>query len=83
MAIEIGLIKPEELKKLVVGSTVMPKATSLPTDSKLLKTNRDKLVQVAEANGIALKQTFEREGEYLNNKAAAMGMPSSAGVCAM
>ena len=38
VAIEIGLIKPEELKKVVVDSTVMPKAIAHPTDSKLLET---------------------------------------------
>ena len=73
VAVEIGLIKPEELKRVVVDSTVMPKAIAHPTDSKLLETSRDKLVQVAKANGIALKQTFEREGKYLTHKAGRYG----------
>jgi IS5 family transposase len=73
VAVEIGLIKPEELKKVVVDSTVMPKAIAHPTDSKLLETSRDKLVQVAKANGIALRQTFEREGKYLTHKAGRYG----------
>jgi transposase, IS5 family len=73
VAVEIGLIKPEELKKVVVDSTVMPKAIAHPTDSKLLETSRDKLVEVARANGITLKQTFEREGKYLTHKAGRYG----------
>ena len=32
-----------------------------------------KLVEVAKANGIALKQTFEREGKYLTHKAGRYG----------
>jgi IS5 family transposase len=73
VAVEIGLIKPEELKKVVVDSTVMPKAIAHPTDSKLLETSRDKLVEVAKANGITLKQTFEREGKHLTHKAGRYG----------
>jgi len=52
------------LKKVVVDSTVMPKAIAYPTDSKLLETSRDKLVETARANGITLKQTFELEGSH-------------------
>jgi len=70
VAVEIGLIKPEELKRVVVDSTVMPKAIAHPTDSKLLETSREKLVEVAKGNGITLKQTFEREGKYLTHKAS-------------
>ena len=70
VAVEIGLIKPEELKKVVVDSAVMPKAIAYPTDSKLLETSRDKLVEAARANGITLKQTFEREGKHLTHKAS-------------
>ncbi len=66
-------MRPEELKLVVVGSTVMPKAIAHPSDSKLLETSRDKLVQVAKANGIALKQTFERESKYLTHKAGRYG----------
>jgi transposase, IS5 family len=73
VAVEIGLIKPEELKKLVVDSTVMPKAIAHSTDSKLLETSREKLVQVAKANDMTLKQTFEREGKYLTHKAGRYG----------
>ena len=44
VAVEIGLIKPEELKKLLVDCTVMPKAFAHSTFSNLLETCRDMLV---------------------------------------
>ena len=51
----------------------MPKAIAHPTDSKLLEASRDKLVEAAKANDIALKQTFEREGKHLTHKASRYG----------
>ena len=60
VAVEIGLIKPEELKKVVVDSTVMPKAIAHPTDSKLLETSRDKLVEVAKANSILFEFVWKQ-----------------------
>ena len=46
------------------------KAIAHPTDSKLLETARGKLVQAAKDAGIALKQTFVKEGKALSHKAA-------------
>jgi IS5 family transposase len=40
-----------------------------PTDSKLLETARSKVVEVAKANGIELKQTYAKEGQVLGYKA--------------
>ena len=40
-----------------------------PTDSRLLETARAKLVEAAKAQGIALKQTYAKEGAYLRYKA--------------
>jgi len=69
VAVGLGLIKPEELEKVVVDTTVMPKAIAHPTDSRLLETSRARLVEAAKRNGIALKQTFEKEGKHLSHKA--------------
>ncbi|TSE36319.1 Transposase DDE domain protein [Tepidimonas fonticaldi] len=69
MAVETGLIKPQELKRVVVDTTVQPKAVAHPTDSRLLETARTKLVEAAKAAGIALKQTFAKEGKDLSRKA--------------
>lgn len=54
---------------MIVDSTVQEKAIAHPTDSKLLETARSKVVEVAKANGIELKQTYAKEGLLLGYKA--------------
>jgi IS5 family transposase len=48
---------------------VQPEAVAYPTDSRLLETARVELVEAAKAQGIALKQTYAKEGSYLRHKA--------------
>jgi IS5 family transposase len=67
-AVDMKLILPQELSSVVVDSTVQPKAIAHPTDSKLLETARQKLVQAAKDAGIELKQTFAKEGRLLRFK---------------
>ena len=66
VAVELKLIKPQELSRLIVDSTVQHKAIAHPTDSRPLETARAKLVQAAKDAGIALKQTHAKEGQQLN-----------------
>lgn len=68
-AVEMGLIAKSELSRVIVDSTVQEKAIAHPTDSRLLEVARDKLVQAAKDAGIALKQTFVKEGTQLSRKA--------------
>ncbi len=68
-AVNMKLISPKELGTVVVDSTVQPKAIAHPTDSKLLETARQKLVEAAKDAGIDLKQTFAKEGRLLRFKA--------------
>jgi IS5 family transposase len=68
-AVNMKLISPKELATVVVDSTVQPKAIAHPTDSKLLETARQKLVEAAKEAGIDLKQTFAKEGRLLRFKA--------------
>ena len=68
-AVNMKLISPKELATVVVDSTVQPKAIAHPTDSKLLETARQKLVEAAKDAGIDLKQTFAKEGRLLRFKA--------------
>lgn len=64
-AIKIEAIKPKEFETIVVDSTVQEKAIAFPTDSRLLEVARHKLVKIAKSSGIALKQTFAKEGKAL------------------
>ena len=70
VAVDQGLIASQELTRVIVDSTVQHKAIAHPTDSRLLETARSKLVQVAKDAGIALKQTFAKEGKALSHKAS-------------
>ena len=47
MAVNLKLIARSALVNLVVDSTVQPKAIAHPTDSRLLETARQKLVEAA------------------------------------
>ena len=68
-AIGMKAIKPAELERIIVDSTVQEKAIAHPTDSRLLDVARRKIVQLAKRAGISCKQTFERESKVLRRKA--------------
>ncbi|PUE49823.1 hypothetical protein B9Z45_15505 [Limnohabitans sp. 2KL-17] len=69
VAITLKLIAKKELIRVIVDSTVPEKAVAHPTGSKLLETARSKVVEVAKAHGIELKQTYAKEGRLLGYKA--------------
>jgi transposase, IS5 family len=68
-AVTLKLIAKKELSRIIGDSTVQEKAIAHPTDSKLLETARAKLVELAKSEGIALKQTYAKEGQHLGYKA--------------
>lgn len=68
-AVRIGAVKPEELERVIVDTTVQEKAIAHPVDSRLLEITRHKVVSAAERAGIALKQTFAKEGKELRRRA--------------
>ena len=55
---KLGLLKATSADRVIVDTTVMPKAVAHPTDSRLLERSRRHLVKLAEDNGIALRQNF-------------------------
>jgi IS5 family transposase len=69
VAVNLKLIAKKELTRLIVYSTVQEKAIAHPTDSNLLETGRCKVVEVAKAHDIELKQTYAKEGQLLGYKA--------------
>jgi transposase, IS5 family len=68
-AVEIKAIKPAELERVIVDTTVQEKAMAHPVDSRLLEIARHKVVSAAKRSGISLKQTFAAEGQTLRRKA--------------
>src|SRR5438093_13443534 len=48
-------IKPSELSRVIVDTTVQPKNVTFPTDAKLLNRAREKLVRLAQCHGVSLR----------------------------
>jgi IS5 family transposase len=68
-AVATKAIRPSEFERIIVDSTVQEKAVAHPVDSRLLEIARAKVVHAAKQAGIALKQTFVKEGKTLRRKA--------------
>ena len=68
-AVGMKAIKPSEFERVIVDTTVQEKAIAHPVDSRLLEIARHKVVAAAKRAGIALKQTFAKEGKALRRKA--------------
>ena len=60
-----GLVKKSSLNRLIVDTTVMPKAIAYPTDSRLLEKARQHLVKLADANNLQLRQNYNRQAPRL------------------
>jgi len=67
--IEAGMamraIRPAELKRINVDTTVQTKAIRFPTDARLYQRMRERLVKVARAAGLTIKQSYEHVGHRL------------------
>jgi IS5 family transposase len=68
-AVQMKAVKPSEFERVIVDTTVQEKAIAYPTDSRLLEVARAKLARLAQRAGLALKQTYEREGKQLRRRA--------------
>jgi len=68
-AVTIDAVKPKDLERVIVDSTVQEKAIAHPVDSRLLEIARHKVVSAAKRAGIEFKQTFAKEGKALRWKA--------------
>ena len=68
-AVSCKAIKPAEFERIIVDTTVQEKAIAYPVDSRLLEIARYKIVKAAKGCGIALRQTFAKEGKTLRRKA--------------
>lgn len=63
MATRSGAAKAADFTKLIVDTTVQPKAITFPTDAKLLHRAREKLVGLAQKLGVTLRQSYVRVGK--------------------
>ncbi len=68
VAVQLGVVTPKELAKVISDTTVMEKNVRFPTDSSLLNKAREKLVKLARKTGIKLRQSYTRIGLYMKRK---------------
>ena len=57
-------IKPSDLARVIVDTTVQPKNIAFPTDAKLVNRAREKLVKLAKKLGVELRQSYTRVGKF-------------------
>jgi IS5 family transposase len=63
--IKMGAIGPAQLKRINVDTTVQTKAVRFPTDARLYQRMRERLVKVARAEGLTIKQSYKHVGRRL------------------
>jgi transposase, IS5 family len=64
VATRTGAMKPNDLARVIVDTTVQPKNITFPTDAKLLNRAREKLVKLAKRLGVELRQSYTRVGKF-------------------
>ena len=62
-AVKTGILKPRDMRRVVVDTTVQEKAITYPTDAKLYHKMREVLVCDAKERGIKLRQSYKRIGK--------------------
>jgi transposase, IS5 family len=60
VAARTGAAKPSDFARIIVDTTVQPKAVMFPTDARLMHRAREKRVKLARTQGVTLRQSFER-----------------------
>ena len=57
---KLGALATKDLERVVVDTTVQPKAVAHPTDARLNHRALEKLVKLAKDNGLPLRQSYAR-----------------------
>src|SRR5579863_5502021 len=64
VATRTGAMKPNDLNRVIVDTTVQPKNITFPTDAKLANRAREKVVKLAKRLGVELRQSYTRVGKF-------------------
>ena len=64
VAARTDALKPSDLARVVVDTTVQPKAVMFPTDARLINRARERLVRLAQKLGVELRQSYRRVGKF-------------------
>ena len=63
--IRMQVIRPVQLKRINVDTTVQTKSIRFPTDARLYNRCRERLVKTARQQGIKIKQSYQHTGKKL------------------
>ena len=63
VATRTDAMRPSDLARVVIDTTVQPKAVMFPTDAKLLNRARERLVRLTKKLGVSLRQSYARVGK--------------------
>ena len=64
VATRTGAARPADFSKVIVDTTVQPKAVAFPTDAKLTHRARERLARLARKTGVQLRQSYQRVGKH-------------------
>ena len=65
-------IKPADLNRVIIDTTVQPKNVMFPTDARLLNRAREILVRLAKRYGVKLRQSYAQGGQVRADQAPAL-----------
>jgi len=63
VATRTGAAKPADFSKVIIDTTVQPRAVAFPTGAKLMHRARERLVRLAKKTGVSLRQSYARVGK--------------------
>lgn len=63
VAVRLGAARPSDFTKVIVDTTVAEKNVAYPTDAKLINKARVRLVKMAKAHDLKLRQSYVRVGK--------------------
>jgi IS5 family transposase len=69
-ALRMDVMKPKEVARVNIDTTVQEKAVSYPTDARNYNKGRKLLVKIAKKRGIELRQSYARVGEEAHRQQA-------------
>jgi IS5 family transposase len=72
IATRSGAAKPADFFKVIVDTTVQPKAVAFPSDAKLMRRARGRLARLAKKHGVVLRQSYERVGKACVDRPSAL-----------
>jgi IS5 family transposase len=77
VATRSGAMKPTDLARVIVDTTVQPKNVTFPTDAKLMKLAREKPAKPAKRLGVDLRQSYMRIAKWRSSGISATPAPAN------